>query len=232
MITYERIPYSSKDASEQEISYHNYHRDRMKFAFDLINKYKGDVNVEVGAWTLTYWMRYNKIPVHTLGFPEQRLIDMCGENDKDYHYNLVNIRKIDAPIKDADLIICCEVIEHLAFDMETILKFLGSMLKSGGRLIIQTPNGAALKKRLPLLFGINAYQYIQDYPNGEYGHLREPTLDELIGFAINSGFTVKESYCKNYFNYSHSKKARLYELFGMLLPKRMHDGITLVLVKK
>jgi SAM-dependent methyltransferase len=231
-MTYERIPYSSKESLEHEISYHNYHRDRMKFAFDLIQKYKGDINVEVGAWTITYWMRYNKIPVHTLGFPEQRLIDMKGENDLDYSYNLTNLRKKPAPINNADLVVCCEVIEHLAFDMETIFRFLGSMLKSGGILIIQTPNGAALKKRISLLFGKNPYPFIQDYEDGQYSHLREPTLDELIQFGINSGFTIKEAYCKNYFNYSHSIKAKLYEFFGKFLPKRMHDGITIVLQKK
>jgi predicted SAM-dependent methyltransferase len=231
MITYERIPFSPAESLEHEISYHNYHRNRMKFAFDLINKHKGDVNVEIGAWTLTYWMRYNKIPVHTVGFPEQRLINMRGENDMDYDYNLTKIRKVEAPINNADLVICCEVIEHLAFDMQTIFTFLGTMLKKGGRLIIQTPNGASLKNRLSLLFGKNPYQYIKDYPNGEYSHLREATLDELIAFASESGFTIIESHCNNYFNYSHSLKARLYEMIGMILPKKMHDGITMVLIK-
>src|SRR5205823_6516869 len=88
-----------------------------------------------------------------------------------------------------DVVVMAEVIEHLYTAPELVLGFLKTLVADNGLVIIQTPNAAALSKRLKLLFGRNPYELIRvDTTNP--GHFREYTSRELIRIAEGAGFEV------------------------------------------
>jgi SAM-dependent methyltransferase len=94
-----------------------------------------------------------------------------------------------------DVVLFCEIIEHLIHDPIKVLKEIKRVLKKGGILIITTPNVARLENIAKLAAGGNIYDPYSGY--GPYGrHSREYTVQEMelildfCGFDIESMFTV------------------------------------------
>jgi len=124
------------------------------------------------------------------------------------------------------LIVMAEVIEHLWTAPSVILRWLRSVLLPTGFLYVQTPNAAALPKRLRLLMGINPYQELQTdraYP----GHIREMTVKEVAREGRAVGLEVAELRTANYFD-SEKQTNRAYERLERFVPKTMRAGITAV----
>ena len=80
-----------------------------------------------------------------------------------------------------DLVTSLEVIEHIAC-AESLLKEINRVLKSGGHLLITTPNFAYLNHRLQYLFGAA--------PWNEGIHLRYFTKSRLLSCLNQTGFEV------------------------------------------
>jgi 2-polyprenyl-3-methyl-5-hydroxy-6-metoxy-1,4-benzoquinol methylase len=87
-----------------------------------------------------------------------------------------------------DLVLFCEVIEHLAFNPIPFWKQVYRVMKPGGRIIITTPNAfyfRSLNQRITRLFngesvGLTVSQILSV---GTYGHhWKEYTLDELRSY--------------------------------------------------
>lgn len=128
-----------------------------------------------------------------------------------------------------ELIVCAEVIEHLYTAPEHLFRFLKSLLKNDGILILQTPNAAALIKRLTLLGGKNPYERIR-LNNENPGHFREYTSEELLSLARDAGFVIEVITIENYFRLLPvTWKVRSYRALQLLMGKNWKDGITLVL---
>lgn len=140
-----------------------------------------------------------------------------------------------------DVIIFAEVIEHLYTSPDQVLRFLYSLLKNDGRIILQTPNAAVLHKRLQLMIGRNPYMLIRKNRKNP-GHYREYTRAELIDYAEKNNFIVETARYKNYFDYQYStaendqlKKSEimnLVNLFYTLMPGPLKPGITMVMKKR
>ena len=105
------------------------------------------------------------------------------------------------PIETAhhfDLVVFAEVLEHLTVPPEAVLPALAAVMRPGATLLLQTPNAAALFKRLELLFGRNPYEPLRisrDNP----GHFREYTGAEIDAALRASGFEVVSHVFENYF---------------------------------
>ena len=56
-----------------------------------------------------------------------------------------------------DAVLCCEVLEHLLVAPEHLLAWLRAHLSERGVLVVQTPNAAALDRRMKLLAGRQPY---------------------------------------------------------------------------
>lgn len=216
------------------VSYLDYHRKRFNFltviVFDII---KPGSLLEVAPCEHTFNLRFNTI-AYTLGY-KSSLCDLDNPF-RHIHYDLMDIpKKYTWPVveRQFDLVLAAEVIEHLPVNMELVLRFLARYVKPGGRLLIQTPNAVALKKRMVMLAGKNPFEQIRKpgfVSLHGHGHIREYTIDELIGYGKANGLSVEKKWCLNYFFYG-SLKARLYNAAVKLLPNRFHDGIT-ILYKK
>jgi 2-polyprenyl-3-methyl-5-hydroxy-6-metoxy-1,4-benzoquinol methylase len=108
------------------------------------------------------------------------------------------------PFKDNcfDVIIMCEVLEHLNFNPLPLIKELNRISTDNSLLYLSLPNLAYYKKRLRFLLGKPILQPIEDYfhqlePGSNhivYGHWREYTGSELRDMLGKLGYDVADHY--------------------------------------
>lgn len=109
------------------------------------------------------------------------------------------------PFEDGefDIIVCMEVIEHLAYSPTNMLAEAHRVLKPGGMLLLTTPNSIDLNKTMRLIrnksvaFGYSGY--------GVYGrHNREFTAKELADLTLSCGYELKDVFLQNvYFRFEY-----------------------------
>ena len=98
-----------------------------------------------------------------------------------FHYNLNTPFKL----KQADLVICTECLEHLPSNLYRVRQVLCEAVLDQGFLFLSFP-----------LIGTNAKDYHLDYPkdwrdwNGSHEHIREFTVQTAHDFCTVSGFRV------------------------------------------
>ncbi|WP_165190487.1 class I SAM-dependent methyltransferase [Caulobacter soli] len=138
-------------------------------------------------------------------------------------FHIVNIEDAELPFADAsfDLVLYCEVIEHMTRDpLSTILK-LKKTLKPEGRIIVTTPNVARLENVARLIAGANLYDPYSGY--GPYGrHNREYTRHELHHLLKYCGF-VEEAFFTADVHDNHAGHFSDVSKFADLLRGRAHD---------
>lgn len=123
-----------------------------------------------------------------------------------------------------DVIVMAEVLEHLSVPAHAVLQFLAEQVRYPGFILLQTPNAAALHKRLALLRGHNpveAPRLSRENP----GHLHEYTLAELRDQVAASGLAIEWLRAENYFG--SGAQAGLYQALGPLLPASWRHGVTI-----
>lgn len=124
-----------------------------------------------------------------------------------------------------DVIVLGEVIEHLYTPPSVVLGWLGASLGPEGAMVIQTPNGAALHKRLRLLAGrspVEPPRASRENP----GHLHEYTLAELRRELAAAGLLVERLTVENHFG-ATGPAGLAYRAVGRLLPPGLRHGVTL-----
>ena len=92
-----------------------------------------------------------------------------------------------------DLVLCCELIEHLLHDPMHLLLECWRVLADGGRLVITTPNIASLTSVWSVLDGRHNPQVFSRYPakdNADIPHVREYTPHEISHAVRSAGFEV------------------------------------------
>lgn len=92
-------------------------------------------------------------------------------------------------------VLCCELIEHLTSDPMHLMAEVNRILKSGGHLVLTTPNIASLRAVSAILQGhhpgfFSAYIRPNDGAKTDARHNREYTPAEIRWLLQNSGFEV------------------------------------------
>ena len=108
-----------------------------------------------------------------------------------------NVERDRFPYGDGafDLVLFCEIIEHLTMDPVHPLVQINRILRQGGHMIITTPNVLRHDNLLKLIRGSNIHDHYSGY--GPYGrHNREYTLRELRELVEAHGFRVERLYTK------------------------------------
>lgn len=228
----------------QENRYVVYHAPRYATLLALAARYVGgpdDAVLDIGRSTLTDLLRETfERPVDTLGFQP----DEVTAHGSHYQFDLnwaQDRERWRHDIPRYDLIVMAEVIEHLYTSPRLVLSFVESLMKPRGRLILQTPNAAALHKRVALLFGRNPYERIREDVRNP-GHFREYTLPELAEYGAAVGLRMEEHFYGNYFDYRYKGYSRpgarvpkrhlaVVNVAYDLMPPTLRPGITLVLRK-
>ena len=200
------------------------HARRYELLLDLVRELVPNRILVVGPSYETRLLR-EELPettVDTLGWFDHRFPLRDGET----HVELDLNDPERPPLEPHDLVICSEVIEHLQVAPDPVLRYLAEALNERGRLILQTPNAAALPNRLRLLVGQNPYEPIRDDPRNP-GHFHEFTVRELRNTVTAAGLEVERVVTANYFDHG-SRKNRLYRSVGRALPPTLREGITVI----
>ena len=148
--------------------------------------------------------------------PQQIHFENCGTADQltvDTHH--ANIEKNRLPFADAafDVVLFCEVLEHLLNDPWFALCEMHRVLKPGGTLIVTTPNVARLENIARLLAGENLYDPYSGY--GPYGrHNREFTLGEVRRLLEHGGFRIETAFSADV----HENRANLFHPATQIAP--------------
>jgi SAM-dependent methyltransferase len=123
--------------------------------------------------------------------PRARHVVHSGGTEEVFDFDHFNVEKDDFPYPDDsfDLVLCCEILEHIPCDPVHMLTEIHRVVrKPSGHLLLTTPNPNRLENLLRMHRGDNVYEQLSGY--GVYGrHNREYTAGELRTLLEGCGFT-------------------------------------------
>ena len=134
---------------------------------------------------------------------------------------------IPFPEKMFDTVIASEIVEHLLISPKAFFKKNWSVLKTGGRLIVTTPNFSNLRNIFYLIKGINPAATFPDKATWLDGvardirvHPREYTVREIRSALLDSGFNIgKIKTVNTKLKTNSSIQSKLLKFMMMLTPK-------------
>lgn len=128
---------------------------------------------------------------------------------------LFNIEDDEFPYPDAsfDVVMYCEILEHLLMDPVHVLAKIRRVLRPDGVLIVTTPNVARLNNMLRIAGGHNIYDPYSGY--GPYGrHNREYTMTDLHALLAFMGFEIEQTFAAD----SHDEPYESDPMYPALAP--------------
>jgi len=158
----------------------------------LLREY-GDPSLAVTR--TNYFGPDNGAGVDYIAYASRRFPDLARHALPYDHFNIETDR---CPYPDAsfDMVLLCEVLEHLTCDPLPALREIARVLKPGGRLVLTTPNVASLRNMFQIFRGQNIHDRYSGY--GAYGrHNREYTLPEVEQLLAHCGFVMDRAYTAN-----------------------------------
>lgn len=108
------------------------------------------------------------------------------------------------PLADnsVDVVTCFHSLEHWHQSPKPLFREVRRVLKTGGHLIIATPNAANLRKRISVPFGRNIWSSLTEwYHEGDpvfRGHVREPIVRDLHQLLEWNQFEIVKTYGRNF----------------------------------
>ena len=139
------------------------------------------------------------------------------------NFSHFNIEDASFPFPDMsfDVIMLCEVLEHLQSDPLKVLLEIKRVLKPDGSLILTTPNVSRLENVCRMLAGVNIYDPYSGY--GAYGrHNREYNKHELSLLLDYCGFETQELFSSDVHDNQSANLVQLEPIIPLLRP-REHD---------
>ncbi len=143
----------------------------------------------------------------------------------EFDYDMVNVEKDKFPYDDNsfDVVLFCEVLEHLVFDPMFSLLEIRRVLKENGHLILTTPNVARLMNVARVISGENIYDPYSGY--GMYGrHNREYTVEECKRLLTHVGFEVEEVFTSDVHENRAKHFLNLENYFELLINRKKELG--------
>jgi len=105
-----------------------------------------------------------------------------------------DVLELDLPPESFDSVIMLELLEHIPPEhVMSLLRKVRTWIKSGGVLILTTPNIARLRNLFSLLFRgrpAGGAWKLPDKPTSPFGHLREYGIFELKDMLTRAGFQL------------------------------------------
>ena len=222
--------------TQEDNEYLLYHKQRFAYLIKKVDELVNELGktkpmiLDIGPHFQTTLLRAHfgdKVIINTLGWENSNTIVPDGTVDKHYHFDLNDTSSVDKWVKcpQHDIILMAEVFEHLYTAPEYFMSFLNASLYKNGFLMVGTPNGVALSKRITLLKGSNPYEKIRTTLDNP-GHFREYTLEELIEYGNRAGLETYSAELMDF--YPQGKKAAFLK---KVFPK-LKDSINIIYRKK
>jgi ubiquinone/menaquinone biosynthesis C-methylase UbiE len=120
----------------------------------------------------------------------------CSLNGKTTEVDVyrVNIEENSIPVPDEtfDVVLLCEVIEHMEVDPMFMLSEMNRITKQGGKLILTTPNSTSSRNIHKIVNGYEPYFYMQyRHDRSLYRHNYEYSVPTLKSVMRSAGFEGK-----------------------------------------
>ncbi|MEM8674348.1 MAG: methyltransferase domain-containing protein [Cyanobacteria bacterium P01_G01_bin.67] len=174
--------------------------------------------------------KYNLTNNHNLAEDEKIINSYKKETlfkDK-YNVNFVKADLLEIDLNQyfkpnsIDVICSQHCLEHLHHSPKKLLQSAIDVLKPNGKIFIEVPNAANIRKRLALLMGHTNYLSYAGFYNSEkyVGHIREYTVGDLEYLAQQLNLQEVKIFGKNYYG-------SLYNV----LPKQLHHASDYLLQK-
>ena len=120
-----------------------------------------------------------------------RELALDGEAFQPHCFDL-ELEPFPFPEQSFDLVLCAEVLEHLGRDPFAMLAEVNRVLRTGGHLVLTTPNIASTHGIAKQLLGGNPYLY-PHFNLGTDRHNREYSLDEVRAMMGMAGFAAEHA---------------------------------------
>jgi len=202
---YKDIPKKIVDVLEvlitPEDSYHQNHKRRMARTLDVLlkEKPKGKL-LELGTSKvipLSLQQLAPDLEIHVTDFRKD--LPLVGTStiaikDKTLEATTyrVDLETEEIPVEDGtfDVVICCEVIEHMELDPMFMLAEINRVLKPNGALILTTPNITSSRALYKMLRGTEPYFYMQyRHEPALYRHNYEYSENSIRQVTKAAGFS-------------------------------------------
>lgn len=186
--------------------------ERFIHTLGLVPEHTAGRSLEIGANPYFTTLLYRKFRpllnmdlINYFGGPEHQAVQHVSfpgfdgvpeEIDMVWHNANIEFATLPFETDTFDVVLFCEVLEHLTLDPLHAMLELKRVLKPGGRLVLTTPNVARLENVGAFIEGRNIYDQYSKY--GVYGrHNREYTRHELSQLLTHCGFDIEIFYTAN-----------------------------------
>lgn len=187
--------------------------------------------------------RYEVVPTAAAADERTRFVQQVASRaygeDLTFDCPCFDIERERFPFADGefDVVLFCEVIEHLTENPVFALSEIHRVLKPGGLVIVSTPNAARSGNLMRLWLGVNVFdQYHLGAPLRGTRHSREYTMQELENLIGGCGFRVDRAYGKNLGQIQFTRRTRhlekVFRLFTLLAPGNHSDHLFLRAAKE
>lgn len=207
--------------------YGSFHRRRFDLTLDTVRQLGGGSLIELGGhpWAMTARLLSDpcvelvatvsaeevsawpdELPVETREYE----IILPGEPLRHFTNYSTNIERTRLDIgRQVDLVLACEIIEHMTRAPHMLLLNANSWLKPGGRILVTTPNGAQFENPLRVRPKMPSFRY-SAYSRHNYVF----TLDGLTDLMRCCGFEIESA--QRCSPYPRGGLARVYLALGRL----------------
>jgi 2-polyprenyl-3-methyl-5-hydroxy-6-metoxy-1,4-benzoquinol methylase len=126
----------------------------------------------------------------------QNVKKIKGITDFQLHMAFLNVEEDPWPFDDESfhLVLCLELLEHMATDPMHLMEELNRVMVRGGDLILTTPNSVSWASLAHCMFGEQPYNWTKfdGIPGSVHRHNREYTPDEVATLMQDAGLEVIE----------------------------------------
>lgn len=137
---------------------------------------------------------YKKVSLGTkwkTTYTESDILSSIQNSDRiDINYYDAEMDTFPYPDETYDVVICSEIIEHLAIDPMHMMDQINRVTRMGGLTVVTTPNAASFAAIKRLLAGQHPYSWSPYNGSSTDRHNREYTVNELVKVMEASGFSV------------------------------------------
>ncbi|GET41040.1 class I SAM-dependent methyltransferase [Microseira wollei] len=202
------IKKNSSEISEYLVAHRHEYVRTIKDIVQFAEHHRVETVLEIGAFFGIVSICLSKLGfrVCAADIPEYMSMSEQKERFGRYGIEMAEVRLQDylLPFKDErfDVIIMCEVLEHLNFNPLPLLKEINRIGTPNSLFYLSLPNLAYYRNRLKFLLGHSMLQPIDDYfkqldPNDLLivnGHWREYTGAEIIEMLTPLGYEIERQY--------------------------------------